>query len=440
MHREFIAALRCPLTGSPLRVTAAIADPQGKLQFGVVTTEGGEFPLVAGVLRLLCDKLQYRLVDLIKAGSTDRALMTVLEAPAPSRWTTLVNRAGRLADRVTPSAGARIAQVGKQRLYELLTQPNVRFTEVASALDAGPWSNWQTYRFSMPTFLPVYALSHLASGCRTILDFGCGLGHSSFVMNRLAPDAQIVCADYSFTSLYLAKRFLVPNSLCVCLDGDYPLPFEDAAFDLVFSTDALQYIEMKIGLAREFQRIMKPEGVVALAHLHNSLSSRKTGTALTPSGYDGLFEGMRRRLYPEDEIVADYVAHGCLDLSRSFDRKALDAALGGVSLVAANSNAVFTRHDGLCDAYIDAMRHPHLNPIYRPRATDGAFALERGIGEPYAVARTIQGCELLPRTWTTDIRSVDPTSILALRGGDRAKLRELVRRFVVLDMPETFYA
>src|SRR5689334_15244480 len=105
MLREFIAALRCPLTGSPLRITVDIADAQGTLQFGVVTTEGGEFPLVAGVLRLLCDKLQHRLVNLIKAGSTDRALMTVLEAPAPSRWTTLLNRTGRLADRVTPSAG-----------------------------------------------------------------------------------------------------------------------------------------------------------------------------------------------------------------------------------------------------------------------------------------------------------------------------------------------
>jgi hypothetical protein len=218
------------------------------------------------------------------------------------------------------------------------------------------------------------------------------------------------------------------------------MPFEDAAFDLVFSTDALQYIEMKIGLAREFRRIMRPEGSIALAHLHNSLSSRKTGTALTPSGYDGLFEGMRRRLYPEDEVVADYVAHGALDLSRSFDRRTLDAALGGVSLVAGNSDAVFARQDGLCDAYIDAMRHPHLNPIYRPRPTERAFELERGIGEPYAVARTIQGCELLPRTWVTDIGSVDSKSILALRGGDRAKLRELVRRFLVLDMPETFYA
>jgi SAM-dependent methyltransferase len=218
------------------------------------------------------------------------------------------------------------------------------------------------------------------------------------------------------------------------------MPFENAAFDLVFSTDALQYIETKIGLTREFRRIMKPEGSVALAHLHNSFSSRKTGTALTPSGYEGLFEGMRRRLYPEDEIVADYVTHGSLDLSRSFDRKTLNAALGGVSLVAGNSDAVFRRHDGLCDAYIDAMRHPHLNPVYRPRSTDGAVALERGIGEPYAVARTIHGCELLPRTWMTDIHAVDPKSILALRGGDRAKLRELVRRFVVLDMPETFHA
>ena len=136
----------------------------------MLRSDAGDFPIVAGVLRLLSDRLQAPIVDLVQQGRQEAALQAALaEKTGSERWTT-----------------------------------------------------WQTYRFSMPTFLPVYPLAHLAKGCKTILDFGCGLGHSAFLMKRLAGDALIVCVDYSFSSLYLASRFLMPNAPCICLDGDTP--------------------------------------------------------------------------------------------------------------------------------------------------------------------------------------------------------------------------
>jgi SAM-dependent methyltransferase len=280
----------------------------------------------------------------------------------------------------------------------------------------------------------------MARGATRILDFGCGLAHSSFLMRRVAPDAEIICADYSFTSMFLGKRFLVPDAEWICLDGDYPLPFRDNHFDCVFSTDALQYIEPKVGLAREFRRIMAPAGTIVLAHLHNKLSPGKgpAGTSLTPAGYDGLFDGMVRRLWPEQTLVADYVSDGALFLDRESSRSELDGASGGLSLVAANTDAVFTRRSGLLDAYIDSMRLPGLNPAYRATGGNRSWLLEKTTGAPYAIERTVGQTELLPQSWRADVPGLSRAEILTLRTADRATLRELVRRFVVLDMPDAY--
>ena len=240
-------------------------------------------------------------------------------------------------------------------------------------------------------------------------------------MKQLSRDAEIVCADYSFTSLYLGKRFLLPDAQCVCLDGEYPLPFVGGYFNCVFSTDALQYIQPKVGLAREFRRVMSDDGIIALAHLHNRLSPDKgPGQTLTPSGYLGLFDSMVRRLYPEETLVADYVADGALNLDRACALTDLNQALGGVSLVAANTDSVFRSHTGILDTNIDAIRHPNVNPVYRARRSDGTWVLERSIGAPYAVARTIQDREVLPSRgrsrrsrWTAQgsSRCVRPTGV-----------------------------
>jgi len=406
-----------------------------------VTSEAGQFPIIAGVLRLLADELTAPLVGLVSAGRQEEALRAALDVPFLSRRAVTVNALWRRAARALHlGPGSHAVGLSKQHMYRLVTQSNVSFARLVSGAGVKGWTNWQTHRFSMPTFLPVYPLAYLAKGSRRILDFGCGLAHSAFLMSRVAEQAEIVCADYSFTSLYLGKRFLVPHAECVCLDGDYPMPFADAYVDCVFSTDALQYIEPKVGLAREFQRVLSTTGVIVLAHLHNTLSPAKgpAGKALTPAGYHGLFDGMPRRLYPEESIVADYVAEGALHLEREWSLGDLDHRFHGVSLVAGYDDSIFTLRSGILDAYIDAMRHPHTNPAYEAAPADGAWVLERNIGAPYAVECSINDCELLPRSWQLDLNSVSSSEILALRAADRTKLRELVRRLLVLDMPETY--
>jgi SAM-dependent methyltransferase len=441
MQRNSIARLRCPYTASTFDITSAGRETGSAIEYGVVSSEGGQFPIVAGVLRLLNDELRRPLLDLVGAGRYDEALKAALEVPFLSNRAVAANALWRrTARRLKLGPGTAARGPGKQRLFNLVTQSGMPFTKLVAGAGAEGWTNWQTLRFSMPTFLPVYPLAHLATGAKRILDFGCGLAHSAFLMRRVAPDAEIICADYSFTSMYLGKRFLVPDAEWICLDGDYPLPFQDRYFDCVFSTDALQYIEPKVGLAREFRRIMSADGTIVLAHLHNSLSPGKgpAGKSLTPAGYHGLFDGMSRRLWPEERLVADYVSDGALYLDRASSTAELNGASGGLSLVAANTDAVFTPRTGLLDTYIDAMRRPGTNPAYRAVRTNGSWTLDKTIGAPFAIARAIGDSELLPQSWQVDTPGLSSQEILTLRTTDRSKLRELVRRFVVLELPDAY--
>ncbi len=440
MKLESLSYLRCPYTGSAYSTAGDPGAVGSEIEFGVVDSEAGSFPVVGGVLRLLLDDLREPLVQLVGSGRNEDALKAALEVPFLSRRENVTNALWRrVARRVSKDAGVYAAGPGKRRVYELATQEGA-FADVVSRVATPNWANWQALRFTMPTFLPVFPLAHVARGRRTIFDFGCGLGHSAFLLQRVAPDSDLVCGDYSFTSMYLAKRFLAPQSLCICLDGDYPLPFVNGHFDCVFSTDALQYIGPKVGLAREFGRVLAPDGTIALAHLHNRLSPERgcTGTALTPSGYLGLFDGMERRLYPESTIVADYVSEGALKLATQHDLEGGAPWLEGVSLVASRSASVFEDLGGLVDAEVDLMRRPRLNPLYTATVDRGVLTAERALGEPFARERSVSGTTILPKTAHLDVQGLDCASWLSLRSSNRAAFRELVRQFLVLDFPDGY--
>jgi hypothetical protein len=239
--------------------------------------------------------------------------------------------------------------------------------------------------------------------------------------------------------MYLAKHHIATDTECICLDGNFALPFPDATFDCVFSTDALQYIGAKLGLARDFARVMQSDGIAVLAHLHNRSSAVTAGIALTAQGYDGLFAGLERRMYPEESIVDDYVGTGALMLDRRWSMDELTRAVGGLSLIAAPRADAFRNRTGLIETAVDAMRTPSLNPIYRTVQQTGDCAeIERTIDAPYAVERTAQGHTALPRRLSIPRTVLNTRDLLELRASDRASFIDLVRRFVVLELPENY--
>jgi hypothetical protein len=147
---------------------------------------------------------------------------------------------------------------------------------------------------------------------------------------------------------------------------------------------------------------------------------------------------MSRRLYPEDAIVADYFSNGTLRLDRHFGAADLDGAMSGLSLIAANTDAVFRAHEGLLDEYIAAMRHPSVNPAYQTQRTDGTLVLRRTLDPPYAAPRQIAGGELLPASFPVEQQSLGTSELLALRASNKDALRELFRRLLVVEVPDNY--
>src|SRR5262249_40631579 len=141
-----------------------------------------------------------------------------------------ISFATRLAFRAGfKNAGERLNRL-KRNFARVATDDAATFVQISNKLSPYASADWQIFRFSMPTFLPVFALLHIVQADGSILDFGCGMGQASFLISRMWPNSNIVCADYSFCTLYVAKKYFVPSASYVCLDGNYLLPFESGEF------------------------------------------------------------------------------------------------------------------------------------------------------------------------------------------------------------------
>jgi SAM-dependent methyltransferase len=409
-----------------------------QIDYGIVASEAGDFPIVEGILRLQVDEYRGAIVESIRNYRLSQALTIALdEAPFHGRRGTAINFACGLAFRVgLNSTGERLNSL-KRSFAHALTDSSATFTEIAEKLSPGASSDWQICRFSMPTFLPVFPLSHIVREDRSILDFGCGTGHASFLISRMWPNSKIVCADYSFCSMYLAKKYFVPEASYVCLDGDYLLPFESGEFSTVFSSDTLHCIDSKLSLAQEFRRVSSENALTILPHLHNRLAS-PYARALTPTGYRKLFQDAEARIIPEQEVIRNYFFDSVLDLERDWAEKELAASEQGVSIVVSKDSSVFKKTEGLWDQRIRGFRYPRINPAYRIAGQPGDWKLTRQVKDRYAKTMTHLDQSCHPETCNLTARWLDADGLIEFKRTDPSQFAKLARSLVILDLPERF--
>ncbi len=92
-----------------------------------------------------------------------------------------------------------------------------------------------------------------------VLDVGCGAG---FLSNYLASaKMQVTGVDLSESSLDVARQMDLTRSATYLVADAYKLPFADASFDVITSTDFLEHVSEPQIVLSEISRCLKPGGL-----------------------------------------------------------------------------------------------------------------------------------------------------------------------------------
>jgi SAM-dependent methyltransferase len=439
MRHNFLASLHCPYTGSAFKLTDVVQADDTHIHWGLVSSEAGTFPIVDGILRLQVDEFWNPIVDAIRVGQRHRALLLAFdEVPFHGKKGAVINLMSRLSYKAGFPRMAEAAALLKRSFVRRYMDRELSFMQLARYLNPGVLADWQLYRLTMPTFLATYPLVHVVKSDNPILDFSCGVGQASFLISRMYPHARIVCADYSFSSLYLARKYFVPKGDFICLDGDYPLPFSTNYFATVLSSDALHCIDSKLSLAREFVRVLAKTGIIVMPHLHNRLSSIHYARSLTPEGYAALFASMPVRILPEEALIQNYFFHGHVDLGNEWSASDLHRAEQGLSIIVSQNEEPFRFYKGVFEKHIDSIEEPIINPIYKVEHATQGWSLIKAADESFARSFDANGYVCLPHEMTIDIELLNTESLRQLKHTNRELFIDLVRRLIVIDVPKQY--
>jgi uncharacterized protein YbaR (Trm112 family) len=438
MRIETLEFLRCPYCGGRFeldttqfnrRSTEAIDD-------GILACQCCNLPVVDGipVLHLLADSTAA--LEHLRAGRPDRARRTMFG----------------LDDEARAAA-----------FDEVAASNTATYREIVDALGPNFEGGYFLYRFSDPTYLVAQAVVRavastvLAGGGRAI-DICGGSGHVTRTLLDLT-DAPPLLADLYFAKVWLARRFTAPGCEPVCCDGNAPMPFARGAFTFAMCTDAFMYIWTKRQFVGEMERLIDagsaslplqtapaqregrqlptatpPRGALLIGHTHNERTwSPSHGQPLTPEGYAALFETIEPRLFGELGLFDDVVKGGPLDLSRRDDQATLDAN-PALTIIASRDPRVFQPHP-LPATPANATGELRLNPLYAVEHEGEGIRLRltfpnQEYEDEYGACR-----RYLPEELTIDRRTLAALDAGALS----TDIAELVRRKVIVDLPNRYY-
>jgi SAM-dependent methyltransferase len=290
---------------------------------------------------------------------------------------------------------------------------------------------------AIPLLLLLKELQSQPSGL-TVLDLNCGVGHASFLMRTLFPSISVIATDHDFVNLYLARRHMVPDTCCICLDAELPLPFGDRFLDAVLCLDGLHYVRSKRALLKELDRSVKEAGIWLFPHMHNALASNiSSGVPLKPSDYQRCFDFLPSRLCIESEIFQTFMRNQTLNLAESRSPEQLDCA-PVLSLVASRIPDIWRTHDRLAER-LQTRSNLRINPIYHRNGGDRGGVHLRMAWPNITLERECEPVkEFLPRECDIDPSLWARLQSGALRDEDEPELKALIQSFVLVPLPDNY--
>ncbi len=413
MRIQILDILRCPFCGGRFDLVTSMfhRSIEDEIHDGILGCHCCIFPVVDGipVLHLRPDAITAR--DCIESGRPALALRAMVGLQTDAE-----------AERFEAAAASTTST----------------YKEVVDALGPNFEGGYFLYRFSDPTYIVANAVVRsvartVLAGRRRAIDICGGSGHLTRSLLDLSAPAPVL-ADLFFAKAWLARRFTAPGCEPVCCDGNSPMPFARGAFGYAMCSDAFQYIWTKRLFVGEMTRLVEGSepGAVVINHTHNQLTwSPSHGQPLSPAGYAELFETLPPRLYGEAGLFADVVKGGPVDLSRRDAAETLDSD-PALTIVASRHPGVYGMHP------VDNASWPgefRINPLYA--VEDRGDMLHLTLSFPDVDYEDEYGAckQYLPHT--ADIRRAD---LAALQSGPPpASLSDLIRRRVVMELPQRYY-
>lgn len=445
MRFPFLRFLKCPYCGSDFRVEVVIKKKEDELINGCVKCECSEFPVLEGILLLNEKSLNRQIIELIKERRVEEAAIRVLGYDSFE----LINSLERFSLfpppvplKISRTLGQILSRLAKSRaerkygrLYKRYSDKNIPFYDL---LGKGVFETYLKHRFSAESFWSIYPfLPILRKKQERLLDLNCGTGHASFVISQSIRQRQLCCADYSFTHLYLARKYFAQNAEFVCLDANLPLPFKDGTFSSILISDAVHYVHSHFSLAHEMERILSPDGLLLLLHVHNSLTNnRAAGYPLTPKAWGNLFRAgkLEINVLPEKNVVENFLFHNKLDLVEEYTEDTLNSS-NAIILLATLDKSLLTTYDKVNRDFLSAKSNLVINPIYEMTEKEDQILLERplheySLGDSYPISE-----KYLPKNHKMYKESISGRQI---RISDLEKVEDLMKKFIIINVPEKY--
>jgi len=190
-----------------------------------------------------------------------------------------------------------------------MTEPDFSNVETAGcpAGDAGRDMILRMNREHGP--LRAWGFAHIPVG-RSVLDVGCGAGVALHELAEQYPDADLTGCDISPLAVETATALNEPlvnaGRMRFLRCGVPDLPFDDGAFDTVFSVESLYFWRDQLAGLREIRRVLAPGGhfmtalemvggmmnerqLAIMKHLNMVCPTRdELADLLTEAGFDGV--------------------------------------------------------------------------------------------------------------------------------------------------------
>lgn len=487
MKADLLNSICCPFCSGKLKLKNVDQENEYGIHFGLINCNGCQlnFPIIAGVLILgspleqintwdeVSDKLAFkgveirRLCDLISEKRSLEAFSLLLTPSGrgnllldlkayqsqiskvehvnvlrPS-WRRNLRIPLRIQWLINKFSDGQLQQFCQYQLAQFLLNNSKDLTAVdVIKLFYGDYSsfnemaNYFTFRFGQPRHLAALTIaSIIKERSGSILDLACGMGHLTHYFAWGEEDRRkVVGIDRDYFRLYVAKNFMVPEADFICQWVDRPLPFSEASFDSVFCSDAFHYFLNKASSLREMERILSPNGLIAITRLGNLDQKPNEGYELAVDAYSRLFSRMKHVFLGEDELIDSYLKKRKANLQPREITKEIRSQKW-LSVVMSKKDELFC-DQGPFSEYPHGVGHLIKNPIYsyKSKTSSNDLTLTFKFPSEHFAFEDQRYQSYAPKS----VAISDKMLSLLASGTSTDELEDLIAQYVLIGVPKKF--